>query len=279
MEANSTNYVKVDSCTFRNNNTGQNSNPGYYMCIRNCIYIKNQIGLMAGAACSVANCILDSNTVYGIYKDMSCNDTVHNTEIKYNGTGIATHPAGGGCGGIIYIYNNFIENNNIGILVQALGGTQQFNIYQNCICSNATYNFQNQTALNINATNNCWCSTNSSYIESTIYDAYDDINKGIVTYNPIDPVLCPMILPTGLVDNTLNLDLLYPNPTTNYFSIKTNAKGEKIINLFDISGKNVLSKSVNNEDIISVANLEEGIYTLIIKTNERVISAKLVIIH
>ncbi len=41
MDAQSNNYVRIDSCTFRSNDTGQVLQPGYNMSIRNCVYIKN----------------------------------------------------------------------------------------------------------------------------------------------------------------------------------------------------------------------------------------------
>ncbi len=208
---------------------------------------------------------------------MACNDTLRNNEINYNGTGLASSGFGGGCSGIVYIHDNLIENNNTGILLQGMGGGQQFSIYKNCICSNAIYNFQNLTAMNINAGNNCWCLKNLSYIQTSIYDAYDDVNSGIVTYNPIDTVLCQII--TGIAGNGLNLNLIYifPNPSNGQFKIETSLSEKQTLQLFDLSGKLVLSKIIIGTEEIDASNLDNGIYTLTIKNSLGIGNKKLVI--
>lgn len=275
MDAQSNYYVRIDSCIFRNNNTGQSLQPGYYMSINNCIYIKNETGLYAQSGCSVFNCILDSNSVYGLLKHMACNDTVRDNEIKYNGTGISHDFSG--CGGTVFIHHNVIENNNVGILLQNTGGSQQFNIYSNSLCSNFTYNIQNLTTLNVNAANNCWCSNSLSYIQTTIYDGYDNVNYGIVTYIPIDTVICPMILPTGILDNTLKLYNIYPNPFSQYAKLEfENLKNENN-NLLIYNSFGQLVRSIDNiitgQVQIERGELTIGLYLFQLRTDKEIITS------
>ena len=51
--------------------------------------------------------------------------------------------------------------------------------------NNATYDIYNNTANNINCTQNFWNSTDTTYINTRIYDYYDDNAKGIVNYEPV----------------------------------------------------------------------------------------------
>jgi hypothetical protein len=70
-----------------------------------------------------------------------------------------------------------------------------------------------------------------------------------------------------------------PNPANDVFKIETNLTGIKTVELFDINGKLALSNSVKSDSIIDVTLLNEGIYTLVIKTIDNVIYKKIVIFH
>ncbi|NOT38761.1 MAG: T9SS type A sorting domain-containing protein [Saprospiraceae bacterium] len=274
MDAESNYYNRIDSCMFRNNNTGQSISQGIVN-ITNCSYIKNSTGLYSQSTCNVVNCIIDSNIVYGLLKHMACNDTIRNNEIKFNGTGIAHDFSG--CGGTIWIYDNKIENNSVGILLQNMGGVQIFNIYNNIICSNSTYNFQNLTALSVNAANNCWCSNNTTYIASTIYDAYDNVNYGIVTFNPINTAICSIT--TGYEShqtNTLTNYYIYPNPFINEATLKfENSKKEKCtLTIYDSYGRSVRKIHHITTDVIKIERQEftAGIFLFQLQYEDRIIT-------
>lgn len=274
MDAQGHIFMLVDSCTFKNNNFGHIMTPPYSLVLKNCIYINNQTGLNAQGGCSVVNCIIDSNSVNGLIKHMACDDTIRNTEIKHNGIGISHDQSG--CGGTIYIHDNIISENNIGISLQNIGGVQQINLFDNCICNNTTYNLQNLTSLNINAMNNCWCSANLSYISSTVYDAYDDVSSGIVSFSPIDTLKCPILNPVG-ISEALDYSLtIYPNPTSSKLYLETSLEHIHSVEIINVNGKTVYKNSTLPKSI-EITNLSSGVYLMKITNSETELTKKIII--
>ncbi len=72
---------------------------------------------------------------------------------------------------------------------------------------------------------------------------------------------------------------IFPNPTSDEFIIEANTTEQLTIDLYDLNGRHVFTKSVSDKSSISVTDLKEGIYTLTVKTVDRVINKKLAIIH
>ena len=70
---------------------------------------------------------------------------------------------------------------------------------------------------------------------------------------------------------------VYPNPTKNSFSIETSFNGEKSVQIFDILGKNVFSKTISGNNKIEQLNLKSGIYLLKVSENGKSTSSKLII--
>lgn len=71
---------------------------------------------------------------------------------------------------------------------------------------------------------------------------------------------------------------LYPNPVSKgKFSISTGENLIKNIELFDINGKMVLSRSVKNKESINISNLNSGIYILKVEENSKNATRKLII--
>ena len=170
-----------DSCDFQYNMSGISSfGPGYF---RNCIFKNNQIGLRDCYRVLVENCIIDSNLTSGI--ELTREDTVRFNEIKFNGTGITS---GDGQTPAPLIYNNFIENNTIGVEVHY---TFQQRIYCNKICNNTSYNIKYTYSINSDVIkDNFWCTTDSALIASSIYDGYDNLTLGLLDFMPLDTVQC-----------------------------------------------------------------------------------------
>jgi Leucine-rich repeat (LRR) protein len=68
---------------------------------------------------------------------------------------------------------------------------------------------------------------------------------------------------SGMDQITLNNEVsLYPNPADRNFTLETTAPSKQILQLFDVSGKLVLSKSIEGKTNIDVTNLSEGVYNL-----------------
>lgn len=74
-----------------------------------------------------------------------------------------------------------------------------------------------------------------------------------------------------------NIFALYPNPANTNFRIETINSKKITVDLYDANGRIVLSNIIRNTTNIDVAHLLEGIYTLSIKTGDRVVNKKLII--
>jgi bacillolysin len=72
---------------------------------------------------------------------------------------------------------------------------------------------------------------------------------------------------------------VFPNPANDQFFIDANTTDKLNVSLFDVSGKKVLSENVNDKSNINVYNLQEGVYTVRIKTSGSIINKKLIILH
>src|ERR1035437_3374809 len=134
----------------------------------------------------VKNCIIDSNSYYGIMLSFYEDDSIINCQIKNNYFGITD--SSNGSIAFVKIIQNHIENNNIGMNLGMTIGKA----YCNKICNNSLYNlmYNYPSGTNIDCTNNYWCSNDSATIGSTIYDGYDNIALGLVIIGPIDTVGC-----------------------------------------------------------------------------------------
>ena len=70
---------------------------------------------------------------------------------------------------------------------------------------------------------------------------------------------------TGLSENTMSGITVYPNPVVDQLHVK----GESgIIEIYDVSGKSVLTSNYSGDTTIEVSDLSSGSYTMKI-TNEK----------
>ena len=72
---------------------------------------------------------------------------------------------------------------------------------------------------------------------------------------------------------------IFPNPTNDQFYVETNAIGNFSIDLLDLRGNILVRETVSERSSISVVNLDEGVYTAVIKTQGQVAYKKLIIIR
>ena len=154
--------------------------------IQNCTFISNQTGIYAQQGPNtIINCIMDSNSVQGLYCEQDYNDLIKNNQIKYNGIGIYDYDYGANI-----ITQNVIENNSIGIKENIDAYYGQDSIYCNKICNNTSYNYYNTTVYNISIPNNYWCTADSASTQALIYDAHVNVNIGLVSFMPLDTSNC-----------------------------------------------------------------------------------------
>jgi len=70
----------------------------------------------------------------------------------------------------------------------------------------------------------------------------------------------------------------YPNPVINdEFSVSTKTNSLKTVKLYDINGKIILEKQIQNRETIQTSNLNSGIYILKVKENGRSATKKLIV--
>ena len=175
----------MNNCTVNYNQTGmhyiQDSK------INNSTFKYNQTGINAPTYSYriFKNCSIDSNTVGGITIG-GYGDSLINCEIKYNnGNGVYAQY---GSPPYLVITKCIIENNVTGVEVIS----SPIVIFCNKICNNSTHDlyYNVVSGSNANYSNNYWCSTDSTTIASHIYDGYDNISLGLVSFMPIDTLGC-----------------------------------------------------------------------------------------
>ena len=79
------------------------------------------------------------------------------------------------------------------------------------------------------------------------------------------------------ITSTSNQVTVYPNPTSDQFFIDANTTDKLTVDMYDVNGRHVFSTSVMDKSNINVATLDNGIYTLTIRTTGQVTNKKLVI--
>lgn len=85
---------------------------------------------------------------------------------------------------------------------------------------------------------------------------------------------------TGINDLTnVQTISIYPNPTSEQFFIDANTTNKLTLDLYDVNGRHVFSKNASNKSHIDVTNLIGGVYSMTIKTADRLINKKLVIVR
>ncbi|HXB41915.1 MAG TPA: T9SS type A sorting domain-containing protein [Bacteroidia bacterium] len=70
---------------------------------------------------------------------------------------------------------------------------------------------------------------------------------------------------------------IFPNPTSDQFYIETNATDKLNVDLYDVNGRHVFSASLMDKSNINITTLDNGIYTMTIKSVDGVTNKKLVI--
>jgi hypothetical protein len=277
------------NCIFEFNQLAINSR---HMSMANCMINYNQTGFTSVGNNSFRSCTIDSNTATAF---STWNDSIINCNIKYNGNGIqadsytyiigdsieyntVANISGGSVtlitgntirysnfgidvGGSLVITHNIISNNNIGINLSSSSCT----LSCNSICSNTTYDFKYLESSNFNASDNYWCTSDSASIQAMIYDGYNNVNYGLVTFMPIDSACSPSIITYIKEIKQEYFILVYPNPATINLTIETPQKA--VIEITNIQGQLVKTiKATGNKTNIDVSALPGGVYIVQAKT-------------
>jgi PKD repeat protein len=131
-------------------------------------------------------------------------------------------------------------------------------------------------------TNKKESATNGNGWEQTADGQWQPYEQGLPNHkvdNAIYPIICQ---PTGIDNHILEQNfLIYPIPATEYLYISVLEQGLKNLqlSLFDISGRMILEKNMDNDYLasIDVSNLNQGLYILRINTSQGVFNKKVMV--
>jgi hypothetical protein len=174
--------TEITNCILDSNQYGLNGSVGLSF-IDNCRFNNNQYGVRLESDNRMQNCIISNNSLYGLITTGDGADTVINCVINNNGVGLLD----GSCSfpSQSIIMQCVIEGNNKGIQLQGCS-----DIICNRICNNITYDLENLTTSAYNISENFWCTADSDTVAIHIYDGFDDVSRGLVTFMPLDLDSC-----------------------------------------------------------------------------------------
>jgi hypothetical protein len=125
------------------------------------------------------------------------------------------------------------------------------------------------------------------------------IDTTFLYYLNVDVSGCPayptyttslVVMPCGgeIRDFSNSLIKIYPNPAHEQILIETNSSEKQTADLFDVNGRHLLSKILQptpnpsregTATTIDITHLNEGVYTLMIKSSNSVVKKKLIIVR
>jgi hypothetical protein len=232
-------------------------------------------------------------------------------DISEYGLGVANN--GGGTNGQEYTFDAIAVSNGDHILVardlaamENFFTTAGYNLFDHVLLANTDISQNGDDAIelfkngvvvetfgdvNVDGTGESWEYTDSWAYKDVLgaiwptdwsYGTVDctdfDTGNPPATWTTFDtPCVYPFV--SSLSNTEFNRDELsiYPNPVKNgLVNISTIIEGEKTIELFDITGRNVLSRTLTTNSI-DVSNLNTGMYLMTITIANRSLTTKLII--
>jgi hypothetical protein len=254
----------INHCTFSNNQTGFHAQAANL--VSNCFFNSNQIGIECqNGNIDIENCVVDSNIIVGI-KVYSGGDSITNCKMRNNGIGL--YSFGHNQGDIIT--KNEIENNNTGIQLDGAGDS----IFCNKICNNASYDlyYNVNFGSNISMPNNFWCTTDSLSTSAVIYDGYDNINKGLVSFMPLDTEQCFLVSGVQVAHSSDYLFSVSPNPASDYLTVVLPTNTSKAeLKVFNLLGELAYSATTTKQNInVDITTLSTGVNIIQIKVDDKI---------
>jgi hypothetical protein len=249
-----------ENCKFELNHTGLGGCQ-FDSRVSNSVFINNVNGLEGIA--NVDTCLFSGNT--GIA--LSPYGSTIGCTIQNNNIGVSCY---------FNSANNTFVNNNVSdnvIGVEMLSYFNEIAFTGNTICHNSTYNIKLLHNNNADLSFNCWCSSESTYIRSTIYDGYVNLAYGLVNFMPV-MLSCPQIK-FGIKEPQQNVltifPKLFPNPFSNQLTISLADNEQSIISLYNFRKQQILKQSFTNTTTINTEQLAEGIYFYELRNDKGII--------
>jgi hypothetical protein len=261
------------NCTVKYNQTGVLPQRGLF--INNCIVIGNQSGIVSGSTLHddglwVKNTFIDSNSVVGLTLSNRL-DSIVNCTIAYNGIGLIDNNHDNMWTNAIKA--NYIHNNSTGIKL-----TYPFDLfYCNKICNNTVYDLDYANAGNMSMANNYWCTADSVSTEAVIYDGYDNVSYGLVSFLPFDSS-CSITTGILTTENPAFGLNIYPNPTSNYLTIEFPSGFSKSdLKIFNAIGELEYSTSIMlQRNDVFVGHMANGVHIVQVSNGTATVRQKFI---
>jgi hypothetical protein len=250
----------IDSCIFTRNNVAVflNSIPVTGMSITNTTFSDNGSAINNPGNGTVTNCRFENN-INGIVD--AVNAQISNSYFSNNQQAVQL-----GFGSSIQDCD--IIDNSIGVGLGPLSFGQPVPVVlNNRICNNDSINVENRTDLNLVLSTNCFCESDSALIEAKIYDGYDDITRGLISYAIFDTSCSTVLRLINKFPGTTNISTpsrkdhaFYPNPVSDQLTIE-NTGDVTLLNVLDALGNNILEFIPASEKTsLSLNSLPSGVY-------------------
>ncbi|NVO02969.1 MAG: T9SS type A sorting domain-containing protein [Bacteroidetes bacterium] len=238
--------------------------------IENCCIEQNQYGINVSSSILITNCSFLHNK-FGVGIGGNNGPSLTHCSFQSNGVGL-------GCVGTgAVIQNNIFDSDTIGIDIYNPANTISCNTIQNSI----NYSVRNLSANNSNCiNNNYWGTTDSATIQTLIYDGYDNVSYGLLSFTPFLQLPCPntgsvpfsapngcMIDLSGVETRNNHCDFnLFPNPSSDFFTISISERADLVI--LNSNGQTIKSlKNIDNKSTLNVSNLANGVYFIKVQTD------------
>ncbi len=191
--------ARVQECSFTNNDVGIGIQATFAVnvaIVDNSTFVGNGKGIELYWA-DVDGCLFAQNEEFGVFSQKGY---IRNSFFNDNGIGYKSsiNPY------TLSIYANEFDDNVVGIQMEGSGAL----VYDNLFCGSSDFDAVLNTNEAVDLSNNCWCSTDAEFIATRIYDAYDDVEQGICTYEPFEIECGATALYPGDFNNDGEADML-----------------------------------------------------------------------
>lgn len=258
--------TRFTDCTFRNNIQALDWCQFGGEAIR-CTFKDNQIGVIGISLVDKCYFTGHSNYASSAY-GITTNSLFENNNVAVKANYNAVNHT---------FQDNTVKNNNIGIEVSSFFNGSH-TVTGNTFCNNSQFDLRLLTSNNADWSDNCWCGRSDQDISNKIFDGYDNVSYGLVTFNP-QATWCNEQFAS--IDPVPNADLnivMYPNPFEEGITIE-HKQMEGQLEIYDQSGGIVLRQELDahaQETQLELSDMQSGVYHVRITSNETVWNSKLV---
>ncbi|MFA9211015.1 MAG: hypothetical protein ACEQR5_04275 [Moraxellaceae bacterium] len=254
---------QMTNSDFIDNQIGLTFSAGVFdsMYVANCSFLNNGVGINFPNNGKIEDCYFSDNTI-GIQSVYGCE--VLNNQFIYNEIALEASV-------LADIHDNQINQNFGAISISGVSNIANSPIiYNNEICNNINFSVNNNTNMNYSLLENCFCGLDSTEIELSIIDGYDDITKGLINYDVYDST-CTTVTSSVIkfsqqpasIDETNETIFPVVNPFTNELAITFKDAKEHVIVIETFDGK-LLYSGATTGLVLPTTNWSTGTYYITI---------------